>query len=74
MARAATTSEAIETLIATLADSTVGEIQSTILETVDRHAGDRSPDDDRTIMVLHFEELEGIHTRDEVLQEASAIE
>jgi hypothetical protein len=45
-----------------------------ILATVDDHAGDRSADDDRTIMILHFEELDGIHRRDEVLGEGSAVE
>ena len=61
----------LEILLATLMEASAAEIQSSILATVDRHAGDRSPDDDRTIMVLHFDELEGIHTRDEVLQEVT---
>jgi sigma-B regulation protein RsbU (phosphoserine phosphatase) len=66
--------EALETLLAMHADSTVAEIQAMILATVDDHAGDRSADDDRTIMILHFEELDGIHRRDEVLGEGSAVE
>jgi serine phosphatase RsbU (regulator of sigma subunit) len=59
---------AIEALLATMAGSTPAEIQTTILDTVDRHAGDRSPDDDRTVMILRFDELEGLHSRAEIME------
>jgi serine phosphatase RsbU (regulator of sigma subunit) len=63
--------EALEALIANLTDSTVAEIQSEILSAVDRHAGDRSPDDDRTVMVIRFEDLESLKSNDPEIPERS---
>lgn len=59
--------EAIESLICGLDSASPAEIQSAILADVDRHAGDRSADDDRTVMVIRFDELDGIARRDEML-------
>jgi len=70
--------ESLESLISNLGGATPAEIQASILSAVERHAGDRSADDDRTVMVLRFEDLEGLTRREDLaaasvlLEEASA--
>jgi len=63
--------EAIETLLATLVDASPAEVQDELLRAVARHSGDRCADDDRTVMILRFDHLEALHTRAELLGEAS---
>ncbi len=62
--------EALEALLASHAGSAPAEIQDSILRAVARHAGDKRADDDRTVMILRFDQLEELHTRAELLGEA----
>lgn len=61
--------EALETLLASLVGRSPAEIQDEILRAIARHAGDRCSDDDRTVMILRFDQLEALHTRAELMGE-----
>ncbi|MGK2858120.1 MAG: PP2C family protein-serine/threonine phosphatase [Thermoanaerobaculia bacterium] len=62
--------EALEALLAAHARNSPAEIQEAILAAIARHAGDRCADDDRTVMVLRFDQIEALHTRAELMGEA----
>lgn len=50
--------ESLERLLVHLVDSSPADIQKTILEAVSRHAGGHPADDDRTIMILRFDQIQ----------------
>ncbi|MCM2314152.1 MAG: SpoIIE family protein phosphatase [Thermoanaerobaculia bacterium] len=62
--------EALEKILESMVGHSPAEIQDEILRAVARHAGDRRADDDRTVMILRFEQLEALHTRAELMGEA----
>ena len=47
----------LESLLAAATDRSTSAIRDTILHAVARHSGTRPADDDRTVMVLRFEQL-----------------
>ena len=47
----------LESLLATLVESSPSDIRDAILDAVARHSGTRPADDDRTVMVLRFDSL-----------------
>ena len=61
--------EALEKLLESMAGPSPAEIQDEILRAVARHAGERRADDDRTVMILRFDQLEALHTRAELMGE-----
>ena len=61
--------EALEKLLESMAGHSPAEIQDEILRAVARHAGERRADDDRTVMILRFDQLEALHTRAELMGE-----
>ena len=49
--------DTLESLLAAATDRSPSAIRDTILHAVARHSGTRPADDDRTVMVLRFEQL-----------------
>jgi serine phosphatase RsbU (regulator of sigma subunit) len=49
--------ERLESLLSTLRDRSPAEVQSAVLAAVAKHGGTRTADDDRTVMVLRFENV-----------------
>ncbi|MBI2215483.1 MAG: SpoIIE family protein phosphatase [Acidobacteria bacterium] len=61
--------DAVESLLASLVGGSPAEVQDALLRAVASHSGDRCSDDDRTVMILRFDQLEALHTRAELLGE-----
>jgi sigma-B regulation protein RsbU (phosphoserine phosphatase) len=64
--------DAVESLLASLVGSSPAEVQDALLRAVAQHCGDKCADDDRTVMILRFDQLEALHTRAELLGETEA--
>ena len=54
--------EQLEKVLAKLHDTTPAVVQTAILTAVAAHAGDRPSDDDRTVMILRFEQIAHLAT------------
>jgi serine phosphatase RsbU (regulator of sigma subunit) len=65
--------EQLEMLLSQSADRSPSTIRDHILEAVARHCGTRSADDDRTVMILRFDNFHHTHAREAVavLEEAT---
>ena len=49
--------EEMERILADVSGQEAADVQKAILVAVERHSGERPPDDDRTVMVIRFEHL-----------------
>jgi sigma-B regulation protein RsbU (phosphoserine phosphatase) len=65
--------EALEMLLAQQSDRSPSSIRDTILEAVAHHSGSRPADDDRTVMVLRFEEFHSELKEERELAEVAAV-
>jgi sigma-B regulation protein RsbU (phosphoserine phosphatase) len=65
--------EQLEALLAGTTDRSPSAVRDAILEAVARHSGNRPADDDRTVMVLRFDQFRSALTRTPALTEPAVV-